>query len=162
MHQIYPITSYTSKSARAMFALLRSPGILPAQVVGTSTPGRSWNKVTADSTHFMRFGMPGISLPEPTFGTRWPTLDVHGRQLRAFRTSQPLSLRPTPSATAACRSQVLQSRRVQSQSDINSEPSNKPTVRRLIALLWPDRVLLGVALCFLVGAAVSQAQQTPE
>ena len=27
-----------------------------------------------------------------------------------------------------------------------------------MALLWPDRALLGMALCFLVGAAVSQAR----
>ncbi|CAJ1456642.1 unnamed protein product [Effrenium voratum] len=37
------------------------------------------------------------------------------------------------------------------------EDESKPTVRRLMALLWPDRALLGLALCFLVGAAVSQA-----
>lgn len=48
-------------------------------------------------------------------------------------------------------------RPVSTESKGTEEKSQKPTVRRLMALLWPDRALLSVAFCFLVGAAVSQA-----
>ena len=147
-----------------MLGIMRSQGMVPANLACKSTAGISWSKAVADHAACRRFGMrPTLSfLPQPSFGTRWhplESLDAYGRQVRAFRPSaQPLNLRPTVRATAASRSQVLQSRRVQGlQSDISADSeSSKPTVRRLLALLWPDRILLGVALCFLVGAAVSQ------
>ncbi|CAE7875450.1 Abcb9 [Symbiodinium necroappetens] len=118
----------------------------------------SWSKAYNNAL-CMRCGLQTCSPLLLDFGQRWPALDVYSRQLRAFRSSSQPSLRPTLSATAACRSQVLHStRRIRLQSDASSEhSSNKPTLRRLLALLWPDRVLLGVALCFLIGAAVSQA-----
>jgi len=91
------------------------------------------------------------SPPQGFLANRWRLVDLYGRP-RAFRSQ----LRPR--LGAACRSQVLQSRRVRSLQDNGDEPATtKPTVKRLMALLWPDRTLLGVALCFLVGAAVSQA-----
>ena len=145
--------------AAKMFATVQSPGITTAHAVGQNAAGMFWSKAYNNAL-CMRFGLRPSSPLYLDLGTRWPALDVHSRQLRAFRPSSQPSLRPTLSATAACRSQVLQStRRIRLQSDASSEhSSNKPTLRRLLALLWPDRVLLGVALCFLIGAAVSQAR----
>ena len=145
--------------------MMRSHGIAPANLM-LKSPATPWSKTIPDNVLHSRFGMrPAVPLrPDTTLRTGWSMFDAYGQQLRAFRPSrQPLNLRPSVRATAACRSPILQSRRKGSlQSGVTGDQpsdSSKPTVRRLLALLWPDRALLGVALCFLIGAAVSQARQ---
>jgi len=74
----------------------------------------------------------------------------HWSPARAIATLRDVATRPFPRAGRAT------ARRISTETP-GDETSQKPTIRRLMALLWPDRALLSVALCFLVGAAVSQA-----
>eukprot|EP00434_Breviolum_minutum_P001437 symbB.v1.2.001265.t1/scaffold65.1/size366479/12 len=106
----------------------------------TSTPTRSSTPLVLRAAFWRR--STGDSLRRPL---------GHWSPARAIATLRDVATRPFPRAGRA-----WPARRISTETP-GDETSQKPTIRRLMALLWPDRALLSVALCFLVGAAVSQA-----